>query len=317
MSRGEKDAERAFDGYIRYLQVERGLASNTVKAYRRDVQQFFDFLARQEKVTALRAEKAHLTRYLRELHGRLASASVHRKIVSLRSFYRFLLNDGYLSYDPSETLETPRVFRSLPQYLEFAEVEALLQQPDLSTRYGLRDRTMLEVLYATGLRVSELVKLRLDAVNREEGYLMTMGKGSKERLVPFGDAALGWLERYLGQGRPQFTGKTGPSPYLFLTQQGGCMSRQLFWKLVVRYGNQAGIRKAKLSPHKLRHSFATHLLENGADIRAVQVMLGHADISTTQIYTHVARERLKKIYDKSHPRARASHLPDSKNQLPE
>ncbi|HSR54286.1 MAG TPA: site-specific tyrosine recombinase XerD [Acidobacteriota bacterium] len=307
MSRTSQDspeaARRALRNYIRYLQVERGLAANTVAAYQRDLDQYFEFLSEQEKTDALKAGREQLNNYLRDLHGRLASSSVHRKIVSLRSFYRFLLSDGYLDHDPTETLETPRIFRSLPQYLDFSEVEALLDQPDLSSRHGLRDRAMLEVLYATGLRVSELVGLRVDAINLEEGYLMTMGKGSKERLVPFGDAALGWLRRYLAQSRPRFTKKKGPSPDLFLTQQGGSMSRQFFWSLVVRYGLRAGISKKKLSPHKLRHSFATHLLENGADIRAVQVMLGHADISTTQIYTHVARERLKKIYDKSHPRS--------------
>ncbi len=294
--------QRAFESYISYLQVERGLSPNTVDAYQRDVRDFLAYLE-SKGIQADIAAKQDLILYLQRLHDRLSERSVMRKIVSLRSFYRFLLLDGHISHDPTETLQTPRIWQTLPQYLEFAEVEALLDQPDVQTHHGLRDRTMLETLYATGLRVSELVNLRLDAIRFEEGYLMTMGKGSKERIVPFGDAALSWLKRYLKDSRPRFLRRKGSSPHLFLSQRGTAMTRQNFWMLIVRYGRLAGIEKSKLSPHKLRHSFATHLLENGADIRAVQIMLGHADISTTQIYTHVARERLRKIYDQHHPRA--------------
>ncbi len=294
--------QRAFESYLSYLQVERGLSPNTVEAYQGDIRDFLAFVD-SEGIQADQAAKQDLILYLQHLHGRLSERSVMRKTASLRSFYRFLLLDGHISHDPTETLETPRVWQTLPKYLEFAEVEALLDQPDVQSRHGLRDRAMLETLYATGLRVSELVGLRLDAIRFEEGYLMTMGKGSKERIVPFGDAALGWLKRYLKDSRPLFLRRRGSSPHLFLSQRGKAMTRQNFWMLVVRYGRQAGIEESKLSPHKLRHSFATHLLENGADIRAVQIMLGHADISTTQIYPPVARERLRKIYDQHHPRA--------------
>ena len=225
-----------------------------------------------------------------------------RKIVSLRSFYRFLLLDGYISQDPTETLDSPRTWRSLPTYLTQAEVEQLLATPEVSNPHGLRDRTMLEVLYATGLRVSELVGLLIREVDLEASFLRTMGKGSKEGIVPLGDAAIDSLDRYLRESRPHFLRGRLASPFLFLTQQGGPMTRQYFWQLIVKYGLRCGL-STKLSPHVLWHSFATHLLENGADLRAVQVMLGHADISTTQIYTHVTKERLKKIYQKFHPRA--------------
>ncbi len=298
----DPEERRAFSGYLNYLQVERGLAANTIEAYRRDIQDFFFHLS-SRRLAACDVSSQDLTGYLQELHGRLSERTITRRVVSLRSFYRFLLMDRYLSHDPTENLDTPRVWATLPRYLEFDEVEQLLEQPDVSQPHGLRDRAMLELLYAAGLRVSELVRIRLDEIEFEDGYLTTMGKGSKERIVPFGEAALGWIKRYLSESRPRFLERKGISPFLFLTQWGGSMSRQQFWKLVVRYGLQAGLDKSKLSPHKLRHSFATHLLENGADIRAVQLMLGHADISTTQIYTHVARERLRQIYARHHPRA--------------
>lgn len=286
---------------MNYLQVERGLSANTVAAYSRDVGDFLSF-ARSLKCAPERIQRRHLSEYLQRLHGQLSASSITRKIVSLRSFYRYLLLDGYIDEDPTETLESPRTWRTLPQFLGREEVEELLAQPDVSTRYGLRDRTMLEVLYATGLRVSELVGLRLDQVNFEVGFLSTMGKGSKERIVPLGETALEWVRRYMNQARARFLRRRSSSPYLFLTQQGRPMTRQYFWQLIVRYGRRIGMAD-RLSPHVLRHSFATHLLENGADLRAVQMMLGHADISTTQIYTHVTRERLKEIYDRFHPRS--------------
>ena len=224
-----------------------------------------------------------------------------RKIVSLKSFFRFLLLDGYLSHDPSETLESPRPWKKLPHFLGTKEVEALLAAVEIETPHGFRNRTMLEVLYATGLRVSELVGLKLDEIDLELGILRTMGKGSRERIVPFGEVAWDWLEGYLSQTRSFFL-KGRPNAYVFLSQRGQPMSRQNFWMILRRLGRAAGITK-RLSPHLLRHSFATHLLENGADLRAVQLMLGHVDISTTQIYTHVTRERLRQIYDRHHPRA--------------
>ncbi len=293
--------DRAFRNYLNYLQVERGLATNTVEAYRRDVGEFLS-LVRSRKWTLKGVRKQELAVYIQHLYGTLSARSVMRKIVSLRSFFRFLLLDGYLQEDPSETLQSPKVWRSLPGYLSEDEVERLLEQPDLSTPYGLRDRAMLEVLYATGLRVSELVGIRLEEINFELGCLRTFGKGSKERIVPLGGSAVRFIQQYLKEARQHFLRKRRASPFLFVTQQGHSMTRQYFWMLVRKYGRKVGIEK-KISPHLLRHSFATHLLDHGADLRAVQMMLGHADISTTQIYTHVSRERLKKIYARYHPRA--------------
>jgi integrase/recombinase XerD len=294
--------ERAFQNYLNHLQVERGLAVNTVEAYRRDLLEFFAFLE-SHKWSLEAVGKQELARYLQHLYGHLSARSVMRKIASLRSFFRFLLLDGYLQEDPAEMLESPRTWRTLPKYLTEDEVEQLLEQPNLTTPHGLRDRAMLEVLYATGLRVSELVRIRLEEMNLEGGWVRAFGKGSKERIVPVGNAAVTLVWQYLEESRGHFLRKRAPSPYLFLTQQGRPMTRQYFWMLVTKYGSQAGGRR-KLSPHVLRHSFATHLLEHGADLRAVQMMLGHADISTTQIYTHVTRERLKQVYDKHHPRAK-------------
>ncbi len=293
--------ERIFRDYCNYLRVERGLASNTLEAYGRDIGDFLAFL-KTRGWDPIQLTKEELSQQIQHLYGRFSASSVRRKIVSLRSFYRFLLLDGYIPQDPTETLESPRTWRSLPKYLSQKEVKHLLQQPDLSTPHGLRNRAMLEVLYATGLRVSELVHLRLAEISFEVGFLRTFGKGAKERIVPLGDSAIACVNQYLREARPHFLRRRNPSPFLFLTQWGRAMSRQYFWMLVLKYGRKMGVEK-KLSPHVLRHSFATHLLENGADLRAVQMMLGHADISTTQIYTHITRERLKQIYDKFHPRA--------------
>jgi integrase/recombinase XerD len=293
--------DRAFRNYLNYLQVERGLASNTVEAYRRDLGEFLSFV-RSRKWTLEGVKKQELAAYIQHLYGTLSARSVMRKIASLHSFFRFLLLDGYLQEDPSETLQSPKVWRSLPGYLSEDEVERFLEQPDLSTSYGLRDRAMLEVLYATGLRVSELVGIRLEEINFELGCLRTFGKGSKERIVPLGGSAIRFIQQYLNEARQHFLRKRRASPFLFVTQQGHSMTRQYFWMLVRKYGKKIGIEK-KISPHVLRHSFATHLLDHGADLRAVQMMLGHADISTTQIYTHVSRERLKQIYARYHPRA--------------
>ncbi len=295
------EQERIFLSYLNYLRVERGLAANTLEAYRRDILDFLSFL-NDKKLALPDVRKGELASYLQTLYSRLSARSVARKIVSLRSFYRYLLLDKHVTEDPTENLDSPRTWRSLPKYLTLAEVDLLLQQPDIEVPLGLRDRTMLEVLYATGLRVTELVRLRAAEVNLEVGFLRTQGKGSKERLVPIGDSALGFIRRYLADARSQLLRKRLNSPFLFVTRQGKPMSRQYFWMMIVKYGKQAAIGKP-LTPHVLRHSFATHLLERGADLRAVQMMLGHADISTTQIYTHVTRERLKQVYDKYHPRS--------------
>ena len=296
---GMKD--HAFRSYLNYLQVERGLASNTVEAYKADIRDLLAF-AEARPFSLSQLDRSVLRRYLQDLYGRFSARSIGRKVASLRSFFQFLVLDGYIDEDPTETLETPATWRALPTYLTCPEVDRLLAQPNLSTPHGLRDRTMLEVLYATGLRVSELVFLRLTDINLEVGLLTTMGKGQKERIVPLGDSALDFLNRYLEGGRPHFQRRRVASRYLFLTQKGGPMSRQYFWMMLRKYGLRMDLVK-KLSPHVLRHSFATHLLENGADLRSVQMLLGHTDISTTQIYTHVSRERLRKIYDQYHPRA--------------
>ncbi|RPI27345.1 MAG: site-specific tyrosine recombinase XerD [Acidobacteria bacterium] len=295
------EQERIFQSYLNYLQVERGLSANTLEAYRRDILDFLCFVDEQG-LELKDVRKSELGTYLQNLYSRLSARSVARKIVSLRSFYRYLLLDKHVSEDPTENLDSPRTWRSLPKYLTAEEVDSLLQQPDLAKPLGLRDRAMLEVLYATGLRVSELIHLRSAEVNLEVGFLRTRGKGNKERLVPVGDSALGYIRRYLAEARAQLLHRQKSSPFLFVTRQGRPMSRQYFWMLIVKYGKQAGIGKT-LTPHTIRHSFATHLLEHGADLRAVQLMLGHADISTTQIYTHVTRERLKQVYDKYHPRS--------------
>ena len=294
-------AELAFHNFLNYLRVEKGLATNTITAYRSDIEEFLAFLEDEEKkLTAV--SHLDLSRFLQRLYERLSPRSVMRKIVSLRGFFRFLVVDGYLELNPAQNLETPRVWHTLPEYLTREEVEALLLEPDLESAHGMRDRAMLEVLYATGLRVSELVRLKLNEMNLEVGILRPVGKGDKQRTVPMGESALGYLRTYLNEARPRFL-KGGTSNYVFLTQQRGPMSRQYFWMLLNRYGRAVG-RKGKLSPHMLRHSFATHLLENNIDLRALQMMLGHADISTTQIYTHVEKRRLKEIYDRTHPRAK-------------
>lgn len=287
--------------YIDYLTVERGLAQNTLDAYRRDIAEFLAYLEEKEKAPQ-GVSREEIRDYIQLLYSRLAPRSITRRISSLRSFFQFLLLDGYLEHDPTETLETPRNWRTLPVYLTPAEVEALLVQPDLTTPHGIRDQAMLELMYATGMRVSELVSLRVDAVQMQAQFVRTTGKGRKDRIVPFGDSAARALQRYLERAYPHFRKKKPSSPYLFLTQKGGKMSRQYFWMIVEKYGRALKISD-KLSPHVLRHSFASHLLENGADLRAVQMMLGHTDISTTQIYTYVTRRRLKEVYDKFHPRS--------------
>ncbi len=293
--------ERTYQNFLNYLQVEKGLARNTVEAYARDISTFLAF-ADEHGLSLESIEQDDVAKYLQELYARLSARSVARNIVSLRGFFRFLILDRYITNDPTENLESPRTWRTLPGYLTGPEVELLLSQPDVSRPQGLRDRAMLELLYATGLRVSELIKLRMAEVNLEAGFLTTTGKGNKQRIVPVGDAAVAFIHTYLADARSGLLGKSVSNPYLFLTRRGRPMTRVNFWMLVQKYGRLAGITK-HLSPHTLRHSFATHLLEHGADLRSVQLMLGHSDISTTQIYTHVTRERLKKIYDKYHPRS--------------
>jgi integrase/recombinase XerD len=287
-------------GYLDHLVAERGLATNTVSAYRSDLLRLQEALGRGRPVED--ARRQDLLRVLRRMRvGGRSPRSVARWLVSVRGFFAYALREGRIAEDPAAHLDAPRTWRVLPKTLSCADVEALLAAPDRGEPGGLRDAAMLELLYATGLRATELLGLRLGDLHLDAGYLRCWGKGSKERVVPLGDQADAVLQRYLAQARPTLLhGKR--SDMLFVNQRGGAMSRQGFWKIVRRYGLRAGIR-TDLSPHVLRHSFATHLLENGADLRSVQIMLGHADISTTQIYTHVNRERLKRIYEDFHPRA--------------
>lgn len=286
----------------RYLDdavAERGLSENTIAAYRNDLNR----LSRAMKGRPLaEAESADLLTVLRRmrLDGR-SPRSVARFTVSVRGFFVYLLQRGAIERNPAEHLEAPKVWRALPKVLDTEQVEALLAAPDRRTPLGLRDATMLEILYATGLRVSELVGLRLSALHLDAGYLRCVGKGDKERIVPLGEEADATLHRYLATARlTLLAGRR--SDVLFLNARGGGLTRQGFWKIVKAHARRSGL-PAEISPHMLRHSFATHLVENGADLRSVQIMLGHADISTTQIYTHVNRERLRRIYDDFHPRA--------------
>lgn len=287
------------DQFINYLRIELGLADNTVQAYSRDLIRFFQFLEKK-KLTPLEVSKDQITEYTSIIGRRLSSRSVARNISAVRSFFRFLVSEGRIKSNPTRLVETPRVSMRLPGVLSQADVEHLLSQPDVSRPIGQRDMAMLEILYATGLRVSELVNLKTQDLNLEAGYVRTLGKGSKERVIPMGEKAVAAVKEYLSDARIRLTKGTN-SPYLFLTFRGRPMTRQGFWKIIKKYGRQALIKK-KLTPHSIRHSFASHLLDAGADLRSVQVMLGHADISTTQIYTHVTRERLKDVHQKCHPR---------------
>jgi integrase/recombinase XerD len=291
---------RLLPDYLAVLLVERGLAANSVASYRRDLETFGRWLAVRGMAVA-DCERADLRRYISDLRARgLAARSAARALAALRSLFRHLVEVGHLEKDATLELESPRLMRPLPRYLTLAEVDALLDAPDARTRLGLRDRAMIETMYATGMRVSELVGLPLSGVRLDPGFVRVWGKGSKERIVPLGSQACAWVGRYLEKARPALD--TARAEALFLTTRGAAMTRQSFWHLLRRHGRRAGIL-SPLSPHVLRHSFATHLLERGADLRAVQAMLGHASISTTEIYTHVTRERLRQLYDRSHPRA--------------
>ncbi len=291
--------DNILDQFINYLKVERGLANNTVEAYNRDLIRFSQFL-RSQNLSPLEISRDQITQYVSMLGRRLSARSVSRNLSAIKTFFRFLVSEGKIEKNPARLLETPRTSLRLPGVLSQGEVEQLLAQPGVDSPRGQRDRAMLESLYAAGLRVSELVGLKISNINLETGYVRTLGKGSKERFIPMGEKAIEAIKDYLSSGRLRLT-KGGNSPYLFLNSSGRPMPRQGFWKIIKKYGAKAGINK-KITPHSIRHSFATHLLDAGADLRSVQVMLGHADISTTQIYTHVTRERLKEVHEKYHPR---------------
>lgn len=292
-------SEALIQQFAEYLRVERGLAKNTVESYTRDLRAFVDFLEKSTLSSISEATRLNLAEYLAYLRGSgLSSSSVDRKTDSLRAFYRFLTAEGYITADPTSYIESARSWSRLPGVLSIAEVQALLDQPDTSMPLGLRDRAILEIMYAAGLRVSELIELRVTNLNIEIGYLRCLGKGNKERVVPVGSKALAITQEYLSSARPLLHPK---DEYLFVNYRGEKLTRDGVRRIIQKIAGSANIKK-KISPHTLRHCFATHLLEHGADLRSLQEMLGHADISTTQIYTHVNSKRLKEVHQKFHPR---------------
>lgn len=287
--------------YLRHLEVERRVSGHTLAAYGRDLGRLAAFAARRgSSVEALSRQDVEASVREAMTEG-LAASSSARYVAAVRSFYRFLRLTGAIGINPAEDVRGPRLMASLPHFLSTDEVDALIAAPDVTEPAGLRDRALIEVLYATGLRVSELVGLRVTDVRQDKGYVQCLGKGDKQRIVPLGDEAANWVRRYLVDGRPGLM-RGRESPWLFVNARGGArLSRSGFWKILKAHGRRAGITSA-LSPHVVRHSFATHLLDRGADLRAIQAMLGHADLSTTQIYTHVLEARLRQVYDRFHPR---------------
>jgi integrase/recombinase XerD len=295
---GSAELRPQIQAFLNFCRVEKGLSANSLSAYSSDLERLNTFLGERAPVPDTEA----LRQYLDSLYeAGMRSRSVARHVATLRNFSSFLVREGVLARDPSEHLRTPKQWQSIPKFLNLEQIEKLIGAPDVSRPTGLRDRAMLELLYATGLRVSELCRVGVSDLNTEMGVLRTTGKGDKQRLVPVGKDALQAVKAYRETGRNALL-KGRASRYLFVTARGGCLTRQAFWKLLAGYGRKTGLFHG-LTPHVLRHSFATHLLEGGADLRSVQVMLGHADISTTQIYTHVAQSRLRRVVEQHHPRA--------------
>lgn len=293
--------QQTIEAFLDTLWMERGLRANTLSAYGSDLRGLARWLEQRER-DLLGADRTDLQAYLADRVGAgLRMRSIRRLLTSLKRFYRHQVRTGRLHEDPSARIDTPKIGRPLPDSLSESQIEALLCSPDTDTARGLRDRAMLELMYACGLRVSELVQLSAAALNRSHGVLRITGKGGRERLIPVGQQALDWIERYLVESRPRLLVRKGPCDALFVTERGGAMTRQAFWHLVKRHARAVGIEQP-LSPHTLRHAFATHLLNHGADLRAVQMLLGHSDLSTTQIYTHVARARLQEVHGAHHPR---------------
>lgn len=293
---------KLLDEFLNYLVVERGLSRNTLESYSRDLNKYIDYLEKHGISDIKETSSSHIIAFISTLTEKgLSTKTTARNLVAIRTFYKFLVSEKYLEENPAARIDSPKTWFRLPNTLALDEVERLLDQPDANTPLGMRDSAMLELLYATGLRVSELISLSLNNINLEAGYLIALGKGSKERIVPIGDHAAKKVREYMVSARNRLLKKSN-SPYIFVNRSGKFISRQGFWKIIKKYALKAGIKK-NIAPHTLRHSFATHLLERGADLRSVQTMLGHVDISTTQIYTHVTRERLKKLHTQLHPRA--------------
>jgi integrase/recombinase XerD len=299
------EVDPASAAFLNYIRVERGLSANTLDAYGSDMYKFTTFLI-ERKLALAKVQRDDVVDFLSSLYRRgLDSRSVARHLVTVRSFFKFLVVDGIVRNDPTTNLESPKIRQTLPSFLSVKEIEKLLAMPDLNTSLGLRDRALLDVLYSCGLRVTELINLRSDNVDFELGCVRCIGKGDKERLVPIGRKALDSVVKYMKDARPALARsrrRAKVTNAIFLNRQGGQLGRVGVWKILAAYGRALGLRK-KLTPHKLRHSFATHLLDRGADLRSVQMMLGHADIATTQIYTHVMEDRLKSVYMAHHPRA--------------
>lgn len=289
--------------FLEYLTVELGLSANTRQAYERDLRLFCKTLGFKNSDALVNVSREQITGYMTQLKEKgLAAATIARKLAAIKAFYRFMTAEGYMDANPAEVVEAGTKGIKLPRILSEDEVVRLLNQPDITTAEGFRDRTMLEVLYATGMRVSELINLTLERVDLNMKYIIAFGKGSKERIVPLGSVAAEFLQQYLEKVRPKLTHAGRNTNIVFLAFGGHELTRQRFWQIIRAYGRKANINKA-LTPHILRHSFATHLLDNGADLRSVQELLGHSDISTTQIYTHLTNKRLRDIYAKAHPRA--------------
>ncbi|MDW7652175.1 MAG: site-specific tyrosine recombinase XerD [Bacillota bacterium] len=288
--------------YIHYLSVEKGLAKNTLESYTRDLRTFCEYLQQNGINCFEETARDSIVGYLLSLQQKgKATATLSRNLASIRSFYAYLFQERMIVENPAADLESPKLEKKLPRVLSPQEVDLLLDQPDQLQVTGIRDKAMLEVIYATGIRVSELMSLDMNDINLDAGFLRCNGKGSKERIIPLGSVAIRHVDRYLGDGRPKLIRQNGEAA-LFVNQHGKRLTRQGFWKILKKYARQASITK-EITPHTMRHSFATHLLENGADLRSVQEMLGHADISTTQIYTQVTKRKLRDVYEKTHPRA--------------
>jgi integrase/recombinase XerD len=304
LNEGARSAmQKDLQAFIRYLTEERGLSRNTLESYQRDLTQYIDYLHNHNIVSMQETSKTQIAGYLSKLRqlGR-ASATISRMMVSIRAFYQFLLKERIIDMDPTLHVEAPKLEKKLPKVLSIKEVELLLDAPLLATANGVRDKAMLEMLYATGIRVSELISLDVEHVNLSLGFIRCIGSGAKERIIPISRIAAECMETYMVQMRPKLLRQSQEEPALFISRLGTRMTRQGFWKIVKRYAQETNISQ-EITPHTLRHSFASHLLENGADLRSVQEMLGHADISTTQIYTQVTKSKMKDVYNRAHPRA--------------